>query len=671
MTTQYGAVETHRIAVYTEENGRVYRVPFINIEEARKKYPSLEFDESKISELRTRLLDNQLDDNFLGNLSSPLDDDNICRQIMDALFHNRPFANSFRIKEDRSYNINPLSKEVQDKSNFDFLKFLLENYEELKDLYPPLVSPGGKRFYSIKDDNEQLARIISRVDEELNREETSHEYNDDSAFSYLVSMMLDFRQEHIGCHKGTRPTFDYDERLYLNCHNENVLYQFMVEYAKGCIANHIDFNCKGLFNSLEQTADTTILYSQHKDLKTRIKILEDVMNKHPEWREEFDPPVYGGLTAGTGFYSITHKGTTFSTYSNYYKQVLEVVRGSLIAKQLIDLNLLSPSDPDYDTIRKYSELKGLNRIPTLFQITFMDIDKKFLNDLNKGLIEKINIPQVQEGLMKTTPDEFRQRVNKVHASFQHLDPSLEIPLSIDKDMYKYFGYKKEETKKQKVDNEQLKSNVEEITSSLVDYNNDGYVDIDEVIKGLTNRCFTQMMKGDASIKKLAADIRTELLACQQDNRYDIELCAQIDEELTQFEQGQMDSIPRLESIRQRLADNRAQRTGVPKTQDMFKKGAIGLYTSSYENYKNTLSSLAMDGFIEGEPKELEECRILMLATFERTKRVDNNRFDMRKYLLFRNSIKLIENQQETIKNNIRNTANKGQNNSEKPEYPKF
>ena len=259
---KYLTIETQRFVVYYEQGGVVHREVFYNKEDIFSKFSSGEITEVNsndpvIIEFRSKLLSKQLDDNFLNNLSSPIDDDVVCKRIMKELFsRGSSGGNDFRMDEDKEYSFHLLDISIQEKDTFELLKVIFSNYEELRGHFNILNDDEIRKLYSIKDNDEELLKVAKRMVEVSNMLEKYHTKlsKEDYKLNLLSWKLLDFRMEHIGTYDEINEHFGYDERIYLNCHDENILNQFMTEYAIECIKHHIDYNCKGLFNSKGNTS---------------------------------------------------------------------------------------------------------------------------------------------------------------------------------------------------------------------------------------------------------------------------------------------------------------------------------------------------------------------------------------------------------------------------------
>lgn len=653
MEPKYLTIETQRFVVYYKQDGIVHREVFYSKEDVYSKYSMAEIivlntDDPILTELRSSLLDKELDEDFLTNLSSPLDNDKVCKSIINALASGNSFATAFRMAEDRPYSFVRLDTSTQEKVTFDVLKEILNNYEELCSHFRCLNTDTFRQIYSYRDNDDILREYVKRMIHASNINEYGtdiEEIKRNRASNYeliaIYQTLFDFQQEHTGTYSEINSTKGYDERLYLNCHDSNTLFQFMGEYAKECIRNHIDYNSKGLFSSdVPNTSDTTILYTQHRDLKTRIRILEGIMNIHPEWREVFSAPIYGGLSLGTGFYSLTHKGTDFNTYSNYYEYALEILRASLIAKTLINDNLISSSDEKYDIVRRLSELDGLVADPN--SIIYMQINGITLNKICPILKAYLKEEKVQEGIKKTSPEEFRDRLYKIHASFQGFDPALKIPLGINKSMIENFGY----TKKQNKGIDKLKADIEKKSNEAYDIDGDGYISINEVIRIISKKLERHMLTGkNFEEKKLMAALKQELDDCRHNNRYDVELITQLKEALDMYEKnnGGVESLGMLLNLNGEFKKGRESGVGSALSDSIFKDATIKLFFSFYDKSKEIVGSLQSLGYnYNGEElKDIRDCISLMHSSFERSKGIPLATFDMNRYEQFRDIFKTI------------------------------
>ena len=454
MGNLYLVFESNRYVIYYNNGSDIIREEFYSIEDVMvkygNKYTELANTDSRIQEIRSKYVEQQLGDGFLVNMPDPLDDDKICTTIMDKLFKNEILdIRGLRLFEDKKYEHVPSTSEIEEKELVKLLKTILDNYDKLKDKYADLKKEQVKELLAIKDDEKKLLEVVrkmQRLDVVYTKTALDPMLKANIDLFNLYDNLLNFRSEHTGAYNTKEYRQAYNERIYLNCHNENVLVSFMSLYAQECIKKGIQYDCKGMFRSSEKAADTTILYGTFEDIKIRLKIIEDIMNKHPEWRESFEPPVYGTSKVGTGFYGVSNGGLKMNTYNDYFQYLCKIARNSLLAEIIIKKGYIKQEDKYYDQLVKLASLKGLT--PSELSVGRMKIDDVQLNWMEEVTDKYLDNKDIQRELMKTTPDEFKSRVKLVHAYCQGLNPELGLSPAISKGMYDHFGYdQKKATKK--------------------------------------------------------------------------------------------------------------------------------------------------------------------------------------------------------------------------------
>lgn len=448
MGNLYLVFESNRYVIYYDNGSAIIREEFYTLDEVMakygNKYTKLANSDSRIQDVRSKYVLQQLGDGFLANMPDPLEDDKVCTAIMDRLFKNQIFdIRGLRLLEDRKYDYVPAAPGVEEKALVELLKTILNNYDKLKDKYTELSKGQVKELLAIKDNEEKLLEVVRKMqnlDVIYTKNAVDPELKANFELFNLYDRLLNFRSEHTGAYTARDYRRSYTERIYLNCHNEGVLVNFMTLYAQECIKNGIQYDCKGMFRSSEVAADTTILYGTHEDIKFRLKIIEDIMSKHPEWRDSFEPPVYGASKVGTGFYGVSNAGLKINTYNDYFQYLCRIARSSLLAEILIKKGYLKPDSKYYNQLVKLASLKGLT--PSELSVGNMKIDDVQLNWMEEAIKEYLKNADIQRELMKTTPDEFRSRVRTIHAYCQGLNPELGISPAISKGMYDQFGYVK-------------------------------------------------------------------------------------------------------------------------------------------------------------------------------------------------------------------------------------
>ena len=447
----YLVKESNRFVVYYETYEGIVREEFYSKEEASSKYGSslIENDEAMISYLRENYVAQQLGSDFLANMPDPLEDDKVLDAIMDKVYTDPIFqVRALRVEED----VTTETKGITAKEYFDslasLLNTILHNIDKLKDKYNCLNTEAAKSLKYYRDNPSKLIQVIQRMvtlDRKYFDNARDPEVIANRDLLSIFHHLINFHYEHVGAYDTKEFRTHYDQRIYLNCHNEGVLIKFLSEYAQECIKSGIQYDCKGVFNTHIRSNDTTILYSTNEDMKKRIRIIEDIMLRHPEWREAFMPPVYGTSKVGTGFYGICHKGLNANTYNDYFKSLCCKARDSLLIEILLKKGIITKDDPDYEQFVKFAELKGLE--PSISSITSITIDGVATSKLAAKALSHLEDPEIQKELRKVPKEEFRRRAKLIHAINEGLDPELGVPVSINREMVEFYGYKKKEQRK--------------------------------------------------------------------------------------------------------------------------------------------------------------------------------------------------------------------------------
>lgn len=240
----------------------------------------------------------------------------------------------------------------------------------------------------------------------------------------------------------------YNTRVYLNIHNEDVLDQFLTEYIEECIKNKMDYHMKGIRDTNPNTNDTSVLYFDVNTLKKRVEILENIMLRHPEWREHFKEPVYGTSRFGTGFYGIGHIGGIYfdkeihhtnnymETYNDYYENDCKVSLGCMIANILITNGMVPSNSPNYKYLVSLKDLKNLtNSDNSIVALRNIKVEDKNIKYVSETLIEKfINDSFVQQELRKLGPIVFRDYMKKLHCFAQRMPMDNNVDIALGKYM---------------------------------------------------------------------------------------------------------------------------------------------------------------------------------------------------------------------------------------------
>ena len=660
--------ESNRFVIYSEVNKEVYREEFYTKEEAMAKYYGrniLEVSNAdpRIREIRAKYVAKQLNGDFLANIPDPLDDPRICAGIMEIVF-NKPTLNirNIRLIGDNSSNFVQANPGTEERVLVDLLKTIIENLDELQKHYRGLDSEEINQLRAIVDNDTALLEVVRKM-KNLNQIYTKDARDPELLANFglykLYHTMMNFRAEHTGAYNQINESSAYNERIYLNCHNEEVLFQFLKEYAQACIRHNISYDCKGMFKSNVASADTTILYSNSNDFKLRLVIIEEIMNRHPEWRNAFEPPVYGTSKVGTGFYGISHAGLKMNTYNDYFQNLCMYARNSLIAEILIRKGMIPRTHPNYEHLEKLADLRDIE--PSQLSIIKMKIGTISLASLADIVEPYLGSPDVQEELFKTVPEEFKRRVRRLHALNQGLDPDLEVHTAISSNMIESFGRGVKEEKpafattEQKTSsefmwpkpltNEESTKGAERKKIKRYDLNDDGFISIKEVIINLIRRLTVHIaVTKDFIEKKTMMDLKVALSNMLNRNRFDVELITQIKDNITEYETVKRNPTEKhyrlrdLEGITNTVNIYNRNDYGRTETKEMYKEAAASLYFRYHAEYKQLLESLKPYNPSEEFLRQLDSYKALGFVTFERMRRIDSEIFDMTQYGLFRDII---------------------------------
>ena len=660
--------ESNRFVIYSELNKEVYREEFYTREEATAKYYGRNILEvastdPRIKEIRAKYVAKQLNGDFLANMPDPLDDPKVCAGIMEIVF-TKPSLNirNIRLIEDSESNFVPANPGTEETMLVGLLRAIIDNLDELQKHYRGLDSEAINQLRAIGNNDSALFEVVrkmKKLKELYQKDVRDPEVLANFDLYKLYHTMMDFRSEHTGSYNQVNESSEYSERIYLNCHNEEVLFQFLGEYAQACIGRNISYDCKGMFKSNVGGADTTILYSNSNDFKLRLVIIEEIMSRHPEWRDAFEPPVYGTSKVGTGFYGVSHAGLKMNTYNDYFQNLCMYARNSLIAEILIRKGMIPKTHPNYEHLEKLAGLRDIE--PSQLSIIKMKIGTISLAALTDIVEPYIGNPDVQEELMKTTPEEFKSRVKKLHAINQGLDPNLGVHSAISSSMIHSFGLgtKKESREIPETKQEQIftwpKPLANEQTArkkiKRYDLNDDGFITVKEVIINLIRRLTVHIaVTQDFIEKKTMMDLKVALGNMLKRNRFDVEFITQIKDNITEYETVKRNPTDKhyrlrdLEGITNTVNIYNSNDYGREESKEMYKEAAASLYFKYHAEYKQLLEKLKPYNPSQEFLRQLESYKALGFMTFERMRRIDSEIFDMTQYGLFRdilNSVRSI------------------------------
>ena len=192
------------------------------------------------------------------------------------------FINNFNNDEIIGYDLIKISK--------------CSNEELLKIINKPCITPYEKFLYAKLKPNK------------INAERY------DSSFLYKDLKKDDVEEEAYGFNP------HYSKRIYMNLpQSSSISYKFAITFIERCIDKDIPFNMKlfGSFSHSENDLDSTIFYSKNAYFEEHIKILREILNDYPEYKQFIGSPI---TTAGNiieddnrSYLAISHSG-----YTAYY-----------------------------------------------------------------------------------------------------------------------------------------------------------------------------------------------------------------------------------------------------------------------------------------------------------------------------------------------------------------
>ncbi len=268
----------------------------------------------------------------------------------------------------------------------------------------------------------------------------------------------DLRYEHIGA-----DLFDdkrYSVRIYLNIKNQKILAEFLKLYAQLCNVYKINYNMKGIYKPVDiDENDMGILYLNPDDLTLRIRIIERIINDHPDWIKEFGEPPLNCSRFGTGIYGIAHGGGTsdvsnpyniIQTYNDFFDHVVLVAYYRLLATSIKLSHYKFKDDEERNTVHSLLNPEtidfgeSISNIPTAMNFNNIKFSK------HKGIIDRIiSDEDIRAKVISNLKNEtlflelFKHYINQTHNTTQGYDINRKSNVALSSFMEKYFEQLKE------------------------------------------------------------------------------------------------------------------------------------------------------------------------------------------------------------------------------------
>lgn len=358
----------------------------------------------------------------ISEFTNPLDNYELLKQLLKERYDNGIFSiEKVKLENDISPDDNENYDNSKEQANL-ILRILnifydkLTNYaeEDLNEFFTSLITDDDiPRIDTLTE--KDLYTFIVAVNNRIDKESICNKLNINITLYNFLILLLDttnIYDDFIGINnKNIFKTTDYipDYIIYLNTPNSKETSYFLIEYIIKCIENNLDYYLKGL-NINGDNKDRTIIYSQEKDLKHKLSIIEEILNNNSDISNKFGTPI-PFVTTSDKQYALSNYINDEITYINYFNDLCEVSYYRVLSKlllnkinndnekniidSLIDLNNVSPKElPSKSIYNAYSfdEIKDtINRhIPDIINTIRLYIEEEtnieeFVKEFKKSL----------------------------------------------------------------------------------------------------------------------------------------------------------------------------------------------------------------------------------------------------------------------------------------------
>ena len=358
----------------------------------------------------------------ISEFANPLDNYELLKQLLKERYDNGVFCvEKVKLDNDISPDDSENYDNTKEQANL-ILRILnifydkLTNYaeEDINEFFTSLITEDDiPRIDTLTE--KDIYTFIMAVNNRIDKDSICNKLNINFTLYNFLILLLDttnIYDDFIGINnKNIFKTTDYTPEyiIYLNTPNSKETSYFLTEYIIKCIENNLDYYLKGL-NINGNNKDRTIIYSQEKDLKNKLSIIEEILNNNSNISNKFGTPI-PFVTTSDRQYALSNYINEEITYINYFNDLCELSYYRVLSKLLlnkinndnekniidsiIDLNNVSPKElPSKSIYNAYSfdEIKDtINRhIPDIINTIRLYIEEEtnieeFVKEFKKSL----------------------------------------------------------------------------------------------------------------------------------------------------------------------------------------------------------------------------------------------------------------------------------------------
>lgn len=296
-------------------------------------------------------------------------------------------------------------------------KFNNYAYEDLNPTYTALMTEEEVAILSTITE-ETIYQILKEIENHESAHYITKKYKLTTnlyQFIFLSTMeTTNLKEKHIGVKEyslfnndNAQPTIS----IYINGpEKERIL--LLNEYIKKCILNNINYDMSGLCNQNE-----SILYANTKDLSSKLEILNNIAEEHPDWIASFANPVAISSRINQSFYGISSIGlynvkkTEYQPFTSYINDLSEVAYYRTLAKLVISK---IPDENAQEIINNFILLKNVfftsskNPLKAKYNEVKFAIIKDIINQYIPSVSNTLSIYMNEENKKATLIEEFKK-----------------------------------------------------------------------------------------------------------------------------------------------------------------------------------------------------------------------------------------------------------------------